>query len=119
MKGDFNLDLLHYETHSQSIEFLDKNVSASLFLHITIPTRVTPCSKTLIDNIFINDLGEIFICGNLTYSISDHLAQFLIYTSNLMVNNFHQKKVLHRRNSKPWIKRNSRKLSQALTGMKY
>ena len=46
---------------------------------ITLPTRITSSSKTLIDNIFSNSLnfpGKI--SGNFTVSISDHLPQFLI-----------------------------------------
>ena len=47
--------------------------------HIIYPTRITPHSKTLIDNIFSNSLNfSQGNSGNLTLSISDHLAQFLI-----------------------------------------
>ena len=47
--------------------------------HITILTRITPRSRTLIDNIFTNTVDETSISGNLMCSISDHLAQFIIY----------------------------------------
>ena len=67
--GDFNVDLLHCETHCQSREFLDKMFSALLSPHIPIPTRVTSGSKTLINNIFTNGFGESSICGNLVCSI--------------------------------------------------
>ena len=47
--------------------------------HIIHPTRVTPTSKTIIDNIFSNNTNyEDGISGNITVSLSDHLAQFLI-----------------------------------------
>ena len=36
--GDFNVDLLLYETHNQSRGFLDKMLSASLKPHIITPT---------------------------------------------------------------------------------
>ena len=81
LMSDFNMDLRHYETHSQTREFLDKMFSASLKLHITAPTRITPQSKTLIDNIFTNFLDKDIACGNLTCFTSDRLAQFLIYTN--------------------------------------
>ena len=77
--GDFNIDLLHYESHIQTREFLDKIYLGSLSPHITIPSRITPRSRTLIDNIFTNTVDEPSISGNLMCSISDHLAQFLIY----------------------------------------
>ena len=53
--------------------------SSSLSLQIVIATKITTCSKTLTDNIFTNSADKSSISGNLTCSISDHLAQFLIY----------------------------------------
>ena len=43
--GDFNVDLLHYETYIQSRDFLDKMFSASLKPLITTLTQITPQSK--------------------------------------------------------------------------
>lgn len=77
LMDDFNVDLLHDEAHSQRGEFLDKIFLASLSPHITIPTRVTPRNKTLIDIMFTNGLDDNSICGNLTCSISAHLVQSL------------------------------------------
>ena len=76
--GDFNVDLMKYDNHHSTNEFLD-SLSSHLFLpHITQPTRIRDSSKTLIDNIFSNTLIENTISGNLTATISDHLPQFLI-----------------------------------------
>ena len=55
--------------------------SNSLAPKITIPTRLTTHLKTLIDNNFNTNNDENSIAGNLTTRISDHLAQFLIYTN--------------------------------------
>ena len=79
LMGDFNIDLLHYESHNQTREFLDKIYFGSLTPHITIPTRITSRSRTLIDNIFTNTVDELSISSNLMCPLSDHLAQFLIY----------------------------------------
>ena len=79
--GDFNIDLLHYETDYQTRNFLDKMYSNSLAPKITIPTRLTTHSKTLIDNLLDTNTDENSIAGNLTIPISDHLPQFLIYTN--------------------------------------
>ena len=76
--GDFNLDLLHYETHNQSRDFFDKMFSASLKLHIAIPFRVAPWSKTLTDNIFTKFLDEDIVCGNLA-STSVHCTILDLY----------------------------------------
>ena len=87
--GDFNMDLLHYETHNQSRDFLDKTIikttlKPSLKPHITTPTRITPQSKTLTDNIFTNFLDEDIVCGNVTCCTSDHPGQSLIYTNKTL-----------------------------------
>ena len=47
LMGDFNIDLLHYESHIQTREFLGKIYFGPLTPHITIPTRKTPGSRTL------------------------------------------------------------------------
>ena len=77
--GDFNVDLLKYEQHKATNEFLDSLLSSMFLPHIVQPTRITSHSKTLIDNIFSNYISQdIVFTGNLTASISDHLPQFLI-----------------------------------------
>ena len=77
--GDMNIDLIKNELHSETSNFLDI-ISSNLFVpHIIHPTRITSHSKTLIDNIFSNVTnfaqGK---SGNITLSLSDHLAQFLL-----------------------------------------
>ena len=76
--GDFNIDLLKYDSHTSTNEFLDSLSSNMVLPYILHPTRVTGHSKTLIDNIFSNHISKETICGNLTSTISDHLPQFLI-----------------------------------------
>ena len=76
--GDFNVDLLKYDKHAPTNEFLD-SLSSRMFLpHIVQPTRISTTSKTLIDNIFSNIHTPSSVSGNITSSISDHLPQFLI-----------------------------------------
>ena len=76
--GDFNVNLLNYNEHNQTIEFLDSLASNSFIPLILQPTRITSHSNTLIDNIFSNVIGPDIISGNLTATISDHLPQFAI-----------------------------------------
>ena len=55
-----------------------------------MPTRITSHSKTLIDNIFSNDPNfSQGVSGNFTFSISDHLPQFLLMP---MESHYHPKK---------------------------
>ena len=62
--GDFNFDLLQYETHNLT--------------NVLQPTRVTDHSSTVIDNIFSNITDFETTNGNITTMIADHFAQFLI-----------------------------------------
>ena len=53
--GDYNISLLNSHTHNPTGSFLDTMYSHMLYPLITRPTRVTPNSATLIDNIFTNN----------------------------------------------------------------
>ena len=76
--GDFNINLLNYNIHTPTNEFLDSLSSHYFLPHILQLSRVTSNSKTLIDNLFSNMAVPNIISGNLTASISDHLPQFLV-----------------------------------------
>ena len=76
--GDFNVNLLNYNDHNPTNEFLDSLASNSFVPYILQPTRLTSHSKTLIDNIFCNIISPEAISGNLILTISDHLPQFMI-----------------------------------------
>ena len=75
--GDFNVDLLKYEQHKTTNEFLDSLSSNMFSPYIIQPTRITSHSQSIIDNIFSNYISQEIISGNLTSTISDHLPQFL------------------------------------------
>ena len=81
--GDFNVNLLNYNEHNQTNEFLDSLASNSFIPLILQPTRITSHSNTLIDNIFSNVIDPDIISGNLTATISDHLPQFSIIPNML------------------------------------
>ena len=74
--GDFNVNLLNYNEHNQTNEFLDSLASNSFIPLILQPTRITSHSNTLIDNMFSNVIDPDIISGNLVAIISDHLPQF-------------------------------------------
>ena len=50
--GDFNIDLLKFESHSATDGFLNTLGSNFFQPYILQPTRITDHSATLIDNIF-------------------------------------------------------------------
>ena len=76
--GDFNVNLLNYNNHNPTNEFLDSLASNSFVLYISQPNRQTSHSKRRRDNIFSNIISPEAISGNLTSTISDHLPQFMI-----------------------------------------
>ena len=77
--GDFNLDLLKYNSHQPTSEIYDLMYSFSFLPVITKPTRITETSSTLIDNIFTNDLDiSNHSSGILCTDISDHFPVFTL-----------------------------------------
>ena len=100
MMGDFNIDLSHSlqsissNTYPRRIDnhVIDNNTNAFLNIlssyafHpcINVPTRITPISSTLIDNIFTNSCNDNN-SGVFTYDVTDHLPIFLI-SSELKIN---------------------------------
>ena len=76
--GDFNIDLLKFDTHDGTRDYYDL-LSANCFKpSILQPTRLSSKSASLIDNIFYNDIETSSNGGNLTTSISDHFPQFCL-----------------------------------------
>ena len=80
--GDFNIDILKYDSDCGSATFLDNMYETLLLHYVTSPTRVTPRSQTLIDNIFSNIVEDI-ILGNNTTIISDHYIQFVLFKNQI------------------------------------
>jgi hypothetical protein len=76
--GDFNINLLNFDSHSLSENFINTLSSYFFQPHILQPTRITSHTATLIDNIFLNTLDYSTISGHLLCDISDHLPNFLL-----------------------------------------
>ena len=99
--GDFNIDLSkslqstpphsillngNYSIDHNTNAFLNILSSYGFYPNINVPTRITPMSETLIDNIFSNSYNKDNNSGVFTYDVTDHLPIFLI-SSQLKVNN--------------------------------
>ena len=76
---DYNISLLHYDTHGPTQEFVDLLYSHSLLPCISKPIRVTAKSASLIDNIFCNSglYDDNALTGILYTDISDHFPFFI------------------------------------------
>ena len=81
--GDMNIDLIKYNIHQSTAEFLSTMLIHGFMPTILLPTRVTNHSCTLIDHIFYysKTFKDNFISGNLFTDITDHFANFLILES--------------------------------------
>ena len=81
LMGDFNINLLNCNIDKNTSDYVDTLYSHAFFPTINSPMQITANSKTLIDNIFYNDVTKNIISGNITASISDHLTQFLLISN--------------------------------------
>ena len=79
--GGFSINLLHSDLDQETSNFMDNIYSNSFFPTVNLPTLITASSKTLIDNIFYNDICKKIKVGNIATTISDHLTQFLAIPS--------------------------------------
>ena len=75
--GDFNVNLLNYESHNDTNDFINTMISHHLLPHILHQTRVTDHLVTVMDNIFSNDTSHETISGNIIRQISDHFPQYI------------------------------------------
>ena len=83
--GDYNLNILNSENHTQTADFVDLLYSSSYIILITRPTRITQNTATLIDNVFTNNFQNLnnTFQGILVTDLSDHSP---IFTSILPLN---------------------------------
>ena len=72
--GDFNQDLIKYDTDANSQNLIDMCTSHGLVQLISRPTRITDSSATLIDHVYTNNVENIKSCNILTVDLTDHLA---------------------------------------------
>ena len=74
--GDYNIDLLKVKTNKHYGEHFDEIISQGFIPKITLPTRISEHSSTLIDNIFTSNIDEKESSGILLNQISDHRMIF-------------------------------------------
>ena len=72
--GDFNIDLIKYDSDINSQILIDLTSNYSFVQFISRPTRVSDHSATLIDHVYSNNINKIKSSAVLTHDLSDHLA---------------------------------------------
>ena len=74
--GDFNVDLLKLGTHGPTSDYFGEFTSGGFYPLISLPTRLTDTTATLIDNIWTNNVVANIGSGLVTVRVSDHLPVF-------------------------------------------
>ena len=74
--GDFNVDLLKLDAHGPTSDYLGGFTSGGFYPLISLPTRLTDTTATLIDNIWTNKVETRIGSGLVTVRVSDHLPIF-------------------------------------------
>ena len=104
LTGDFNVNLLNFGKKRGTHQFLEELFHNNYTPQITLPTRITDRSSTLIDNNFLNAQLHKQTSGNITTSISDHLPQFTILEKFLETRNITEKEQITYRDFKSFNK---------------
>ena len=74
--GDFNIDLLKFQTHGKTNDFIESMISKGYLPLITKPTRITTYSATLIDHIYSNATSQNYDSGIIISDVADHFGTF-------------------------------------------
>ena len=75
--GDINIDINKFDRPAASQNYFDILCSHDLFPLITIPTRVSKTSATIIDHILTNDNTHQLYPGVIKTDLSDHYITFV------------------------------------------
>ena len=78
LMGDFNIDLLKFQTHDKTNYFINCMITTGFLPVITKPSRITDHSATLIDHIYSNNTIHNYISGLIITDVSDHFGPFCI-----------------------------------------
>ena len=83
--GDFNINLLNFDNSTEVGTFIDTLESYSLLPQVTLPTRITETSQTLIDNIFTTSIDRKCLVMFCTLFLTTFLNFFVFLLHLLLV----------------------------------
>ena len=112
--GDININLLKYESHADTTDYINNLLTKNFLPTILMPTRITGRSATIIDHIYYyegsNSKHEYNVhSGNIVTDITDHLPNYL-----LIIRNSHKVKAEERQYVRLFTKSNKRKFKREL-----
>ena len=74
--GDFNTDHIKFSAHRPMSDLLGEFTAGGFYTLISLPTRLTDTTATLIDNIWTSNVRTKIGSGLVTVRVSDHLPIF-------------------------------------------
>ena len=77
LAADWNIDFLKLNSNPKIDQFLNNMHSLGFLPLISVPTRITEASATLLDNFFVNFPSDDYQSYAIYEDISDHLPIFL------------------------------------------
>ena len=104
--GDFNLDLLQYNHHTPTQEFIDTLFSFAFIPLISNPMRLTSSSANLTDNMFTNNLSQNVLNGVVLNDLSDDLSVFAYFSGQTLMRNGDNRAFTHKFTDKNFRKFN-------------
>ena len=81
--GDMNIDLIKFDRHTKTSDYLDNIFSNGFLPVITRPTRINNASATLIDHMYTNDITSSYHSGIIITDVSDHFGTFCIFEEKI------------------------------------
>ena len=76
--GDFNIDLLKFQSHEKTKYFIESMLTTGYLPVITKPTIVTDHSATLLDHIYSNSKALNYTSGIVISDVADHFGTFYV-----------------------------------------
>ena len=80
--GDFNVDLAKYNTDLNCHELINKMAEHNFAQLISLPTRVTDHTATVIDHVYSNQVHTLIKSRVVTLDISDHLITYVQFNAD-------------------------------------
>ena len=81
--GDFNIDLAKYDKDFHCHDLINKMAEYSFAQLISLPTRITDHTATIIDHVYTNQVHTHIKSCVVTLDISDHLGTYVQFKTDL------------------------------------
>jgi len=95
--GDFDINLILHDLHNGTSKYLDTLFNFGLLPLITLPSRITNNSSSLLDHISSNTKNKFIDNGIIYSTLSDHYPIFCINNANYKFENLAKQNTFKRK----------------------